>query len=114
MSTSYNIAIHELYCYLPDESSDEVYLMCKGKKVWPKNEKFASLAEGDSTPIKLETSVIKGATVSVELWEYDVLSNDDKLGTFLLEADKLGGPYTSDMIKFDSGKSKYGLNWEVR
>jgi len=114
MNTSYTIALHNILCYLPDESTDEVYLMYEGKKIWPLNEKFSSMKEDSSSSLKIETSVIRGATIKIELWEYDDLSPDDKLGKFLLEADKIGGPYTSDMIKEDNGKSKYAINWEVR
>lgn len=111
--TDYTIKLHSLLCYLPDESTDEVYLMFNGNKIWPKDKKFFSLNEGDSIELKIETTVIKGASIKIELWEFDDLSPDDKLGKFILEADKLGGPYTSDMIKEDKGKSKYAINWEV-
>jgi len=112
--TDYTIKIHNILCYLPDEGTDEVYLMSNGKKIWPKEEKYASMNEGDEMPLKVETSLARGASIKVELWEYDALSPDDYLGKFILEADKIGGPYTSDMIKEDKGKSKYALNWEVQ
>lgn len=112
--TDYTIKLHNLLCYLPDESTDEVYLMFNGNKIWPKDKKFSSMNEGDTVDLKIETSVAKGASIKIELWEFDDLSPDDKLGKFILEADKLGGPYTSDMLKEDKGKSKYGINWEVR
>ncbi len=111
--TDYTIRLHSILCYLPDESTDEVYLKFNGQKIWPKDKKYASMNEGDSSELKIETSVVKGASISIELWEFDDLSPDDKLGKFVLEADKLGGPFTTDMIKEDQGKSKYGLNWEV-
>lgn len=113
MITNYTIRLHRVLCYLPDEGTDEVYLMFDGKKVWPKDKKYSSMKEGDSAELRIETSVVKGASIKIELWEFDDLSPDDKLGKFILEADKIGGPYTSDMIKEDKGKSKYGLNWEV-
>ena len=113
MAETYLIRIHSLQCYLPDEGTDEVYLMYKGQKVWPSGEKYKHMKEDSSLPVKIEISTTRGATVSVELWEYDTLSRDDNLGKFLLEADRLGGPFTSDMIKADKGKSKYGLTWEV-
>lgn len=111
--TEYTIKLHSVLCYLPDESTDEVYLKFDGKKIWPKDEKFYSMNEGDSVELRIETSVVKGASIKIELWEFDDLSPDDKLGKFILEADKLGGPYTTDMVKEDEGKSKYALNWEV-
>ncbi len=112
--TNYTIRIHNILCYLPDESTDEVYLMCNGKKIWPKDAKYTSMNEGDSSVVKVETSILKGASIKVEIWEYDDLSPDDYLGNFILEADKIGGPYTSDMMKEDKGKSKYALSWEIQ
>ncbi len=111
--TDYTIKLHNILCYLPDESTDEIYLKYNGKKIWPKDYKYFSMKEESSAELKIETNVAKGASINIELWEYDDLSPDDKLGKFILEADKLGGPYTSDMIKEDKGKSKYGLSWEV-
>lgn len=111
--TEYTIHLHSVLCYLPDEAVDEVYLKYEGKKIWPQEGKYSSMKEGASADIRVEKSVVKGVSIVIELWEYDALSPDDKLGKFMLEADKMGGPYTSDMIKEDNGKSKYGLNWEV-
>lgn len=105
--------LHSLHCYLPDESSDEIFLMYEGKKIWPTDEKYHSMKEGKNVELKIKTTVLRGASKSIELWDQDSFSPDDKLGKFILEADKVGGPYMSDMIKEDDGKSKYGLNWEV-
>ena len=112
--TDYTIKLHHLTCYLPDESTDEIYLMAKGKKIWPKNEKYIAMKKGTSCDLKIETTLLKGASVKIELWEFDDLSPDDYLGKFILEADKVGGPHTIDMIKEDGGTSKYALNWEVQ
>lgn len=112
--TDYTIRIHNILCYLPDEKTDEIYLKCNGKKIWPQNDKYTSMNEGGDAPVKVETNLAKGASIKIELWEFDNLSPDDYLGKFILEADKIGGPYTSDMIKEDQGKSKYALNWEVQ
>ncbi len=109
----YSIKLHKLNCYLPDEATDEIYLKFNGKKLWPKNEAYVSMNEGSVAEVKLATTLLKGASIVVEVWEKDTLSADDKLGRFILEADKIGGPYQSDMIKEDNGKSKYSLEWEV-
>lgn len=113
MTQTYLIRVHTLQCFLPDEGTDEVYLMYKDQKVWPSGEKYKPMKEDVSLPVKIELEVIKGATATIELWEFDTLSADDNLGKFLLKADEIGGPYNSDMIKKDKGKSKYGINWEV-
>ena len=44
----YTIKLHSLLCYLPDESTDEVYLKFENNKIWPKDKKYASFNEGDS------------------------------------------------------------------
>lgn len=113
MSLQYKILLHSLSCFLPDEGTDEIYLKYNNKKIWPKDHKYVSMNEGTIQALELETLISKGATISIEVWEFDTLSKDDNLGKFLLEADKTGGPYTSDMIKTTSGKAKYSLNWEV-
>ncbi|MCB0497559.1 MAG: hypothetical protein KDC79_15555 [Cyclobacteriaceae bacterium] len=113
MALEYKLLLHNLSCFLSDEGTDEVYLTYRGEKIWPLNEKFTPMKAGSTANVELEISILKGATASVELWESDTFSKDDNLGKFLLEADKIGGPYTTDMIKADKGKSKYGLTWEV-
>lgn len=113
MALQYKILLHSISCFLSDEGTDEVYLKCKNKKIWPKEDKYASMKEGSVQPLELETLVAKGASISVEVWEFDTFSNDDNLGKFLLEADKIGGPYTTDMIKANNGKAKYSISWEV-
>jgi hypothetical protein len=111
--TNYTIKLHSLKCYAPDERTDEVYLMANDKKIWPKNEKYRSMKIGASEDLKIETTVAKGASIKIELWEYDLLTADDNLGKFILEADKIGGPRMLDMIKTDAGKSKYAITWGV-
>ena len=111
----YNVRILKLNCYRQNEADgDEVFIKYKDKKVWPLNSKYQKLSEG-SEKLNLEIpEVEKDNTVILELWDYDLFTPDDKLGTFSMLVNERGGPFTTDM-KRDKGSddSRYSIEWEV-
>jgi len=115
MTSTIHFKIHllDLHCYLSDESKgDEVFLKYDGKKIWPEKDKFVPM-KGGSQRIGYEIEVERGSSVEIEIWDYDVLSANDKLGVVKLLADVQGGPFHSDMIRKDTQNAKYVLDWEV-
>ncbi|MDH5399819.1 MAG: hypothetical protein OEX02_16830 [Cyclobacteriaceae bacterium] len=109
---TYTLRLKKLHCYLSDEDdADEVFIKHAGKKIWPEG-KFIKMKSG-ATDLNVELKVVKEGKVEFEIWDYDFLTPNDLLGTFMIRADSMGGPYTTDMIKKDKGTSKYALEWEL-
>ena len=108
----YKLRILKLKCYLQDESDgDEIYLTSAGKKVWPEDSKYIKIKD-EETVVGLEFIIQKGDSLSVELWDHDLLSANDHLGSLIITAEA-HGQFTNDFVKQGSDKSKYGLEWEV-
>jgi Ca2+-dependent lipid-binding protein len=54
--------------------------------------------------------------LKLELWEYDVTSKNDHLGTFQLDIQSLeAGKFTELLIRDEKGakRASYYLNWEI-
>ncbi|MDH5604447.1 MAG: C2 domain-containing protein [Cyclobacteriaceae bacterium] len=109
---TYTLNLIKLNCYLADESdADEIFIKHDGKKIWPEG-KYVKIKDG-SMDIKREIKVEKGKSVVFEIWDYDLFTPNDLLGTVTIAADNMGGPYTSDMVKKDQGNSRYSIQWEI-
>ena len=109
----YTLRLLQLHCYLSDEAdADEVFIKSDGEKVWPKKEKFTKMKD-KSVPLNLEFKMDKGSTRVLEIWDYDFWSPNDLLGTFTIDADQSGGPYTVPMVKKDKGNAKYAIEYEL-
>jgi len=109
------IKLHKIECITADESDkDEIYLKYFGKKVWPKRSKFTRVDSGDVAKVDIEIEVVSG-WIELELWEFDLTSRNDHLGTFYLKVDDPSGLYTTDLERNDdvSERAEYKLNWEV-
>ena len=108
----YRLRILNLKCYLPDEADgDEVYIISEGKKVWPQENNYVS-ANKDTIPVGLELSINKGDYVSYELWDHDLFSTNDLLGSLIISADA-HGQFVNDFTKEGKDQSKYALEWEI-
>jgi hypothetical protein len=57
-----------------------------------------------------------GQEIIIELWDWDLLSPNDKLGTFTLILQKELGQFSTDMVqnRKETTKAKYTLDWEVQ
>ncbi len=113
-SIHYKLKLLKIHCYIPDESdADEVYLKMNGKKIWPVNgNKYESMKD-NSFPLDLEFKVEKGSKNLIEIWDYDVISADDLLGTVEIKADQAGGPFNADMVQKETDHAKYSLEYEI-
>ena len=108
----YKLRLLNLKCYLSDEADgDEIYLKSAGKKIWPVEEEYI-VTKGECTPIGLEFTINKGAVITYELWDYDILSSNDHLGSIILQADA-HGHFINDFTKQGNDRSKYALEWEI-
>ena len=103
-----------LHCYLSDESDgDEVFLKHKGKRIWPKK-KYEKVPVG---PTNLDVT-IEGVTahepIEIEIWDYDFLTPNDRLGKCRMIVDDTGGPFRTDLRPEKVGdQAKYTLEWEA-
>ena len=108
----YKLRLLNLKCYLSDESDgDEIYILLNGNKVWPEKEKYLTVLE-ESTALDVEMEISKGDMLSFQLWDFDLLSANDLLGSIEISADRHGS-YTIDFSKVGNDKSKYALEFEI-
>ncbi|MEM1406326.1 MAG: hypothetical protein AAGG59_06090 [Bacteroidota bacterium] len=102
----------QLICYRADEGDgDEIFLKQNGKKVWPEDQKYLRVSEG-TVKMNLALDIELGSQVVLELWDYDVLSPNDRLGEFRMLADQRGAEFTTDLYEGKS-QAKYSLKWEL-
>jgi hypothetical protein len=90
-------------------------LKFRGEKIWPEKKRQQPIAMDTVTDLNIELQVVQAESdVVIELWDWDLLSSDDLLGTFTLKV-KVGGPYTTDMKRNleETDKAMYALEWEV-
>ncbi|MEQ9023410.1 MAG: hypothetical protein RLN82_11765 [Pseudomonadales bacterium] len=112
------LILSSIVCEIPEESDkDEIYLMLQGKKIWPQNKKYLKIDVDEMLPVGLKFNIKGPGIMKLELWEYDVTSKNDHLGTFHLDFKNLdSGNFTELLIRNEAGaeKASYYLNWEMR
>lgn len=106
----------KLYCYLVEEYKyDDIYLKYDQKKIWPVDKRQQPVYMDSEAELGIEIGGLKeGARIKIEIWDWDLLSPDDLLGTFNMHLAK-GGPFTTDMTRNlkETKKAKYTLEWYV-
>lgn len=109
------VILTSVICEVPQETDkDEIYLMFKGKKIWPKEKKFHKIDVDERAPIGLQVKVNAKGIIKIELWEYDLTSSNDHLGTFHLKVDGSTGEFTEMLNPNEAfGEVSYFLNWKV-
>lgn len=92
---------------------DEVYLKHNAKRIWPLSGKYETMKDGDEKPVNIEiTDIAKDTTVEIELWDCDILTENDRLGVFKMLINE-GGTFITDLRDIHPGGAKYSLEWEV-
>lgn len=111
------IVLLRLHCYFVEETGyDDVFLKFQGKKIWPQNKKQQPVMMDSTTELNLEIkNISRYSNMEVELWDWDLLSPNDKLGVFRMNVDGSPGPFSTDMVQNlkETRKAKYTLDWEV-
>jgi len=111
------VLLLRLHCYFVEEAGyDDVFLKYLGKKIWPQNKKQQAVMMDTTTDLNIELKdIIRHQNIEIELWDWDFLSPNDKLGVFKLNIDGSPGPFSTDMIQNlrETKKAKYTLDWEV-
>ncbi|MEM9896308.1 MAG: hypothetical protein AAF789_08055 [Bacteroidota bacterium] len=109
------INITSITCHVPDESDkDEMYLKYKGEKIWPTDSSFFRIDVDENVAIH-HTFEVNEDWVELELWDWDLLSANDHLGTFKFKVDDLPGAYSTTMIRNheETQSASYLMHWEI-
>ena len=113
----HTLLLNRLHCYFVEENEyDDVFLKYKGKKIWPAEKKQHPIMMDTTTELGIEIpDLARNEEVVIELWDWDLLSPNDKLGTFSLTIEGDSGPYSTDMVqnRRETKKAKYTLDWTV-
>lgn len=108
----HSLKLISLQCHVSDESDlDEIYLKHDGNKIWPQSEKYKRIDPGS---VSLNVSIPdaqKDSILEIELWDYDTLSRNDKLGNFSLQLDEYG-KYQTELKRHGNTPASYSLEWE--
>jgi len=109
------IKLRNINCMVPDEiDKDEMFLKFKGKKIWPTDHKYFRIQSNEAADVQHTMDVQEG-WVEIELWDYDLTSFNDLLGTFRLKVDDHPGSYSASLTRNEkkSHTASYLLNWEI-
>ena len=105
-----------LNCYATEEHGfDDVFLMMDHKKIWPVDKRQSPVRVG-TTVLNVEIPDLDpGSKLDIEVWDYDVISQNDLMGHVPLFIDSPGGPYTTDMIPDpeEAKIARYNIEWEI-
>ena len=105
-----------LNCFITDELGfDDIFLVIDNEKIWPIDKRQQSVKPG-RTALDIEIKEIRfGSQLNIEIWDYDMISSDDKLGVFSIFVDEPGGPFVTDMVvnSNETDKAKYSIEWEI-
>lgn len=109
------LKLSSITCMVPDESDkDELYLKLNGRKIWPKKSKYHRIDTDETVKINMRFRVTEGR-IALEVWDYDLASKDDHLGTFFFAVKNKSGRYSELMTNNMevSEHASYLLNWEI-
>ena len=110
------IRLISLHCMLNEESDkDEVFLKHKGKRIWPQKGKYHTMDSNERTPVNVMLDHDPSNDLSVELWDWDLLTPNDLIGTFgmHINADDYGKFTTALRIAHSKSTASYLLEWEI-
>ncbi len=108
------IRINTIQCLTPDEiDKDEMFLKKDGHKIWPKEKLYHRVDIGDLKEVGLTLNVEEGWN-EIEVWDFDFVSPNDRLGVFKFMVDNTPGKYTTSMTLLEKNSTAiYKLYWEI-
>ncbi|MEO9803507.1 MAG: hypothetical protein ABJF04_09685 [Reichenbachiella sp.] len=116
MSEKLTVNLKTLHCFQNDEEKfDDIFLKFNGKRIWPKDKKHEDVGVNTKHDLSVEIpDLTPNEQVAIEVWDHDVLSPNDLLGTAYIVPDQPGGPYTVDMKPIDDKETaRYSIDWEI-
>ena len=117
ISGTLTLKLLNLHCYFVEERDyDDVYLKYDGARIWPMDKKHHPMSMDTTKTLDIEIpGIAEDSEIVIELWDWDLLSPDDKYGTFTLTIGRDAGILSTDMIQNtkETKKAKYTLDWQV-
>lgn len=114
---SYQLILLRLHCYFVEENEyDDVFLKYNGKKIWPPHKKQQHIMMDTTTELNVVLdNVPLQQQMVIELWDWDFLSPNDKLGTFTMFLEGETNIFSTDMVqnRKETTKAKYTLDWKL-
>lgn len=110
------VRLNNLHCYENDEAKfDDVFLKFKKKRIWPLDKKHEDVRANTKHDLGIDLiDLSRGEEIAIEVWDHDVMSANDLLGTACLTPDKAGGPFMVDMKpKNKKDTARYSIVWQV-
>ena len=110
------VKLRTLHCFENDEEKfDDIFLKHNGKRIWPMDKKHVGVRAGSKHDLDV---ILKDLTaneqVIIEIWDHDVLSANDLLGTSMIVPDQPGGPYMVDMKPVgEKDTARYSIDWQI-
>lgn len=107
------LRLNSLVSYVPSEDDgDEIYIMYRGEKIAPTASTYYKMPHGELA-LNIEIPLDHAQEwVELELWDHDMLSRNDQLGTFKLKVDEVDDGFSAELIQKEP-RSRYVLNWGV-
>lgn len=109
------VRLKTLLCYQNDEEKfDDIFIKYQGRRIWPVGKKHEDVAVGSVSLMVDIPNVVPNEELLLEIWDYDLWSANDLLGTARMIPDKPGGPYTVDMKPIHEKEvARYSLEWQI-
>ncbi|HEU5147584.1 MAG TPA: hypothetical protein VFT90_12750 [Chryseosolibacter sp.] len=109
------LRLDSIIAYMQTElDGDEIFIKYKNEKVAPADAKFVRMKHHEPVPLDAEIELSEdNQWVELELWDYDLLSPNDALGTFRFLVDEVAENFSSELRREDGSEARYVLNWSV-
>jgi hypothetical protein len=96
-----------------EADGDEVFITIDNVRVFPLTSKFIFLKGKSYCDIDYFISLDDNSQITINLWEYNFLLPNKRLGQFTIKPTDPGGPYTAELIRHSAEFVRYQLVWEV-
>jgi hypothetical protein len=108
------LRLESLVAYLQTETDgDEIFIKFKDEKIAPADGKFIKMTKD---PVLLHTEIELDQNekwIELELWDYDLFTPNDSLGTFKLLVDQPAENFTAELVRNKDSSARYVLNWSL-
>ena len=109
------LRLDSIVAYMQTEmDGDEIFIKYKDEKVAPTDAKFVRMKHQEPVPLNAEIELSNSDQwVELELWDYDLLSPNDSLGTFRFLVDEVAENFSTELVRQSGSEARYVLNWSV-